>query len=1098
MRNNFTKHSINLILICLLFFKTSNLIAQCNITNYVGSQTFAMTPGTNGINQFGQSFKATCNGSLLSITINCSSPSVGSIFSGTLTVSSSGASLTPFTNFIYNQPFTATVGSGGVTTVTLSSPPALSQDSTYLFFFTPSSNVTVLESCPGSYADGGVYYAQTAFPGGYGANYCDLNFGVNIGTPPPPVTACSISNLVGSQTFAMTPGTNGINQFGQSFKATCNGSLLSITINCSSPSVGSIFSGTLTVSSSGASLTPFTNFIYNQPFTATVGSGGVTTVTLSSPPALSQDSTYLFFFTPSSNVTVLESCPGSYADGGVYYAQTAFPGGYGANYCDLNFGVNIGIPPCKPTTDTITLTQCGSYLWHGTNYTKSGSYSFDTLNVGGCDSLNILKLTINDSVKIIKQPVVSTFCLGYNAYYTVSAAGTGLSYNWQTMSSNTWIDHPSGGAWDHASTYTDTAKLNNTYSVYNIVKIRCIVTGTCNADTSIIFTPVLISASHSKPDTINTCNTSYTWHSKTFNSSGTFYDTVGTNVKGCDSIATLKLSINPAPTVYTLTGGGSFCAGGAGVPVALSGTQTSVHYYVYVNGILSPNYQQGTGSAIGGTLQYPGTYTLKATDTITGCTANMNGSVTVIVNQPSSSITNITNCDNYTWHNKNFATSGVYRDTLKGANSNGCDSLTTLNLTINPSISGNIVTPLNKGIPAVTASLKSTSNVNNTFSNNYKFSCTTSGSNDTIHLTKNNDITKANGVTTLDIALVQAHILQKSLLNSPYKIIAADVNGDGSVTTLDIVYMKRVILGIDTTFTNSSTKRSRLWTFVDSSYKFVDSTNPFPYKDSISLTALSSSKYNQSFIGIKLGDVNWDWNPAVARPQINTVDAIELSAANDVLKSSDGYIHIPVKVKNFKEMLGMQFTLQFDANNLQWKGIANNTVGVETGTNHAEEGSISFLWLDKENNIKTLADGTVLMELVFVPKNPLSIINSQLSISNAVTAIAAYDKDYNLHGIVMKPSLINVNEPVAENWTVSPNPVTGGMINVSMNLKDSKIIVLRLLDNTGKVLLVKKVDGVKGRNTIPFSLQNQLSNGSYYIQAIGIEGESGKRIVVGN
>ena len=149
-------------------------------------------------------------------------------------------------------------------------------------------------------------------------------------------------------------------------------------------------------------------------------------------------------------------------------------------------------------------------------------------------------------------------------------------------------------------------------------------------------------------------------------------------------------------------------------------------------------------------------------------------------------------------------------------------------------------------------------------SNGY-YNCTVNSGTVVIHPTKNNDINKSNGVTTLDLALTQSHILGKNKLNKPYKIIAADVNGDGKVTTLDLVYMKRLILGIDTTFTNSNTKENMLWAFVDSSYQFPDTTNPFPFKDSISYIGLSANKSNQSFIGVKLGDVNWDWNPLLAK-----------------------------------------------------------------------------------------------------------------------------------------------------------------------------------------------------------------------------------------
>ncbi len=130
---------------------------------------------------------------------------------------------------------------------------------------------------------------------------------------------------------------------------------------------------------------------------------------------------------------------------------------------------------------------------------------------------------------------------------------------------------------------------------------------------------------------------------------------------------------------------------------------------------------------------------------------------------------------------------------------------------------------------------------------------------------KDNDINKSNGVTTLDLALIQSHILGKNNLNSPYKIIAADVNGDGKVTTLDLVYIKRLILGLDTTFTNNKTGEKRLWTFTGANDVFADPLHPFPYQDSGLLNNVSNLYMNINIIGMKLGDVNWDWNPALSR-----------------------------------------------------------------------------------------------------------------------------------------------------------------------------------------------------------------------------------------
>ena len=180
-------------------------------------------------------------------------------------------------------------------------------------------------------------------------------------------------------------------------------------------------------------------------------------------------------------------------------------------------------------------------------------------------------------------------------------------------------------------------------------------------------------------------------------------------------------------------------------------------------------------------------------------------------------------------------------------------------------LTGNIITPKYQAVKNVTIDYTGSLNDYIVADTAGAFNVGLNNGNYTITPTKNNDINKTNGVTTIDLVLTQAHILGKNILNSPFKLIAADVNGDGKVSTLDLVYMKRLILGVDTTFTNTSTKEQRLWAFVDSSYKFPDTTNPFPFKDSISYTGLNANQTNQTFIGVKLGDVNWDWNPAIAK-----------------------------------------------------------------------------------------------------------------------------------------------------------------------------------------------------------------------------------------
>ncbi|MEZ4933283.1 MAG: hypothetical protein R2788_14325 [Saprospiraceae bacterium] len=90
-----------------------------------------------------------------------------------------------------------------------------------------------------------------------------------------------------------------------------------------------------------------------------------------------------------------------------------------------------------------------------------------------------------------------------------------------------------------------------------------------------------------------------------------------------------------------------------------------------------------------------------------------------------------------------------------------------------------------------------------------------------------------------------------ALLDSPYKIIAADANGSGSVTTFDAVVLRKLILGIDSSFPNNTS-----WRFIDKAFTFNNPNNPFisPFSDTIWVNSPNVMQAN--FIGIKTGDLN--------------------------------------------------------------------------------------------------------------------------------------------------------------------------------------------------------------------------------------------------
>jgi gliding motility-associated-like protein len=107
-----------------------------------------------------------------------------------------------------------------------------------------------------------------------------------------------------------------------------------------------------------------------------------------------------------------------------------------------------------------------------------------------------------------------------------------------------------------------------------------------------------------------------------------------TNANGCTANAATvyNITVNPLPAIYTVTGGGHYCAGSTGVPVGLNNSQTGVNYQLQLGGVNTGVPVAGTGAAITfGNQTAAGTYTVIATNTSTSCTNTMTGSAIIII-----------------------------------------------------------------------------------------------------------------------------------------------------------------------------------------------------------------------------------------------------------------------------------------------------------------------------------------------------------------------------------------------------------------------------------------------------------------------------------
>ncbi len=132
----------------------------------------------------------------------------------------------------------------------------------------------------------------------------------------------------------------------------------------------------------------------------------------------------------------------------------------------------------------------------------------------------------------------------------------------------------------------------------------------------------------------------------------------------------------------------------------------------------------------------------------------------------------------------------------------------------------------------------------------YEFDGIPLGSVAGLSLAKEDDF--QNGLSTFDLVFISKHILGVDYLDTPIKVMAADVNGSGGVTTLDQIRIRKVILGIDLDFGGRPA-----WQFFPAGYVFSDPLDPFQdAMPAVFMTGDISGEVKMDFTAVKTGDID--------------------------------------------------------------------------------------------------------------------------------------------------------------------------------------------------------------------------------------------------
>ncbi|WP_367391509.1 T9SS type A sorting domain-containing protein [Lewinella sp. LCG006] len=300
-----------------------------------------------------------------------------------------------------------------------------------------------------------------------------------------------------------------------------------------------------------------------------------------------------------------------------------------------------------------------------------------------------------------------------------------------------------------------------------------------------------------------------------------------------------------------------------------------------------------------------------------------------------------------------------------------------------------------------------------------------------------NDDTR-NGVTTLDLIILQRHLLLQQIITDPYVLLAADITNDGEVTTLDLLWMQQLLLDRIETFPANTS-----WRFVPSEFPLTDIAAEIP--DSYRYFNLLVCQFGQDFIGIKIGDLNGSASSdgVMAQAEERTHTNWLLEAPDYDLRTGDIY-RIPIRAKDLERLSGLEVELALNTDFLEVLEVEEGQMKAEQmNTTSLQRGLLKGIWV--ANNTKATASEP-LFTLVVEAKASTKLATA-LAVSGRVPSFA-YDHALEAYQLQLQFSDYGQEAVLLKNY---PDPFQE-TTQISFYLPQAGNYLLEITDATGKVV----------------------------------------------
>lgn len=332
-------------------------------------------------------------------------------------------------------------------------------------------------------------------------------------------------------------------------------------------------------------------------------------------------------------------------------------------------------------------------------------------------------------------------------------------------------------------------------------------------------------------------------------------------------------------------------------------------------------------------------------------------------------------------------------------------------------------------------------------------------------------------VTTGDLILISRHILDIQPFVEPYQYVAADVNNDQRVNIIDLISIRRVILGLTSTYPASDS-----WKFISTAHNFGYDSDQY-LNDQLmtvyNVNDLDGSMLSANFMAIEMGNIS----DAVVEDGLadnNQSRSVSSLRIPDMELTANNYYEIAVPQPT--HLLGFQTTLELD-DELELLGIEYGTATEgDFNLNHSANGLIGIAHINQPQ-----AGNDTPLFVLQIKANRSGQLKDMLQLNDRIVVSEAYvDEagqptvndlalDFEVANKLENRDLVETAPQFKVDQNI-PNPFRN-TTNIDFYLPHDGLVELMVYDQQGRTLLLRQLTGITGHNSLKIE-RTELGNAS--------------------